>query len=99
MYINPYTAKDLTIMNLQKLPARTAGALLAASLMLFFLGGNGGTVAARAEPQPSSAPDALIGKPAPDFSLPDQNDVSRTLSSLRGRWVVLAFYPMDKTKG
>ena len=46
-----------------------------------------------------SAAAALVGKPAPDFTLPDQNNISRTLSRHRGKWVVLAFYPADKTRG
>ena len=39
------------------------------------------------------------GTLAPDFSLPDQNGVSRTLSSYRGHLVVLYFYPKDDTPG
>ena len=37
-----------------------------------------------------------VGKPAPDFTLKDQNQQDVTLSSFRGkRNVVLAFYPLD----
>ena len=32
---------------------------------------------------------------APDFSLPDQNGVIHTLAEAKGKWAVLAFYPMD----
>jgi peroxiredoxin Q/BCP len=39
------------------------------------------------------------GEPAPDFTLPDQHGTPVTLSSLRGRWVVLYFYPKDDTPG
>ncbi len=35
------------------------------------------------------------GDPAPDFKLRDENNQEVTLSSLRGRPVVLAFYPLD----
>ena len=35
------------------------------------------------------------GEPAPDFTLPAGPDASLTLSDLRGRPVVLAFYPAD----
>jgi peroxiredoxin len=35
------------------------------------------------------------GTPAPDFELPDQDGNSVRLSALRGRKVVLAFYPAD----
>jgi thioredoxin-dependent peroxiredoxin len=39
------------------------------------------------------------GEPAPDFTLPDQEGKPVTLSSLRGKWVVLYFYPKDDTPG
>lgn len=40
-----------------------------------------------------------VGDVAPDFCLPDQDGVEVCLSSLRGRWVVLYFYPRDNTPG
>ncbi len=40
-----------------------------------------------------------IGTKAPDFTLPDQNGVNRSLSDYRGRKVVLYFYPKDMTSG
>ena len=36
---------------------------------------------------------------APDFTLPDQDGITRSLSDYRGRWVVLYFYPKDNTPG
>jgi len=39
------------------------------------------------------------GKPAPDFILPDQDEIPVTLSQYRGKWVVLYFYPKDNTSG
>ena len=42
---------------------------------------------------------ALEGKPAPDFTLQDQNGTSVTLSQLQGRWVIVYFYPKDDTPG
>jgi peroxiredoxin Q/BCP len=39
------------------------------------------------------------GGPAPDFSLPSDTGELLTLSSLRGRPVVLYFYPRDDTPG
>jgi len=36
---------------------------------------------------------------APDFSLPDQNDSTRTLDEFAGKWVVLYFYPKNDTPG
>lgn len=40
-----------------------------------------------------------VGIPAPDFSLPDDTGRIITLSALRGRNVVLVFYPGDDTPG
>ncbi len=39
------------------------------------------------------------GEFAPDFTLHDQNNEALQLSSLRGKWVVLYFYPKDDTPG
>ena len=39
------------------------------------------------------------GAEAPGFCLPDQKGEEVCLESLRGRWVVLYFYPKDNTKG
>ena len=40
-----------------------------------------------------------MGDAAPDFTLPDQDGNPLTLSSLRGKVVVLYFYPKDFTSG
>lgn len=40
-----------------------------------------------------------VGKPAPDFNLPDQNGQAHTLQEYRGKWLVLYFYPKDDTPG
>ena len=40
-----------------------------------------------------------VGAKAPAFELPDQDGVAVSLSSLRGSWVVLYFYPKDDTPG
>jgi len=39
------------------------------------------------------------GTTAPDFTLPDQDGNDLTLSKLRGKWVVVYFYPKDDTPG
>jgi peroxiredoxin Q/BCP len=39
------------------------------------------------------------GTLAPDFTLPTDTGEPLTLSSLRGRWVVLYAYPKDDTSG
>lgn len=39
------------------------------------------------------------GQIAPDFSLKDQEGQAVQLSSLKGQWVVLYFYPKDDTPG
>ena len=38
-------------------------------------------------------------KPAPSFSLPDQNGQTRSLADYAGKWLVLYFYPKDNTPG
>jgi len=40
-----------------------------------------------------------VGSPAPDFTLPTDGDGVLSLSSLRGKKVVLYFYPKDSTPG
>jgi thioredoxin-dependent peroxiredoxin len=40
-----------------------------------------------------------VGSVAPDFTLPAQDGGRVQLSALRGTWVVLYFYPRDKTPG
>lgn len=50
------------------------------------------------EPPRTDIANALIGKPAPDFTLPSHNEGELNLSWYRGRKnVVLAFYPGDWT--
>jgi len=39
------------------------------------------------------------GAPAPDFELPDQDGEIVRLSALRGRTIVLYFYPRADTRG
>ena len=39
------------------------------------------------------------GSTAPDFTLPNQNDEMVSLSSLKGKKVVLWFYPKANTPG
>lgn len=40
-----------------------------------------------------------VGKPAPDFVLPSTSHGDVALSQLKGRKVVVAFYPRDDTGG
>ncbi len=39
------------------------------------------------------------GKPAPNFTLFDQHNQPQSLSKMRGKWIVLYFYPKDETPG
>lgn len=40
-----------------------------------------------------------VGDSAPEFCLPDQGGENFCLKDLRGKWVVLYFYPKDNTPG
>lgn len=40
-----------------------------------------------------------IGMEAPEFCLSNQDDVEICLRDLRGKWIVLYFYPKDSTPG
>lgn len=40
-----------------------------------------------------------VGRPAPDFNLPDQNGKTHTLEDFRGKWLALYFYVKDDTPG
>jgi thioredoxin-dependent peroxiredoxin len=48
---------------------------------------------------PAAAADDLVGKPAPDFTATAQDGTSVHLAALRGKRVVLYFYPKDETPG
>ena len=51
-------------------------------------------------PGPVSAADqVVVGQPAPEFELPDQDGQLHSLEDYRDRWVVLYFYPKDGTPG
>lgn len=41
----------------------------------------------------------VVGRLAPSFSLPEQSGKVITLDDLRGKWVVLYFYPKNDTPG
>ncbi len=45
------------------------------------------------------ADELKVGDKAPDFSLPDQDGKTVSLKSLKGKQVVLYFYPKDDTPG
>ncbi|MDQ3018397.1 MAG: thioredoxin-dependent thiol peroxidase [bacterium] len=40
-----------------------------------------------------------VNSKAPDFTLPDQNGNPHKLSTYKGRWVLIYFYPKDDTPG
>ena len=65
---------------------------LALSLMIIALASL--SAAAADQPQPPVA-----GKPAPGFTLPSQDGAQVSLDELKGKWVVLYFYPKDFTSG
>ncbi len=64
--------------------------ILAAALAVAF---SFGTARAADEAMPT------VGQAAPTFTLPSQTGEEVSLSSYRGKWVVLYFYPKDMTTG
>jgi peroxiredoxin Q/BCP len=48
---------------------------------------------------PDPARDELVGKPAPDFTATAQDGSSVHLAALKGKRIVLYFYPKDETAG
>lgn len=54
---------------------------------------------ARVQEEAASMKSPSVGMPAPDFTLPDQDNKPVSLHDLRGKWVVLYFYPQDDTPG
>ena len=49
--------------------------------------------------QVTAADQVVVGQPAPEFELPDQEGQLHSLEDYRDRWVVLYFYPKDGTPG
>ncbi len=47
----------------------------------------------------SATPVPQAGEMAPDFTLPSQDGSPVALKDFRGKWVVLYFYPKDRTSG
>ena len=45
------------------------------------------------------ADDLKVGDPAPDFSLPGTDGKTHALKDLKGKWVVLAWFPKAFTGG
>src|SRR5216684_3702064 len=67
-------------------------AIITALILLFLI-----FVALRASRTGEKAPSS--GTPAPDFTLNTQEGKPLSLRDLRGKWVVLYFYPKDFTSG
>ena len=96
-------------------PRRSHGGLRSASAGLGFLAlaactpsspSGLSTPTSAAAPTPSastsaapSADDSLVGQPAPDFTLPAHDGPPLHLAALRGKPVVIYFYPKDETPG
>ncbi len=50
-------------------------------------------------PTPASADELKVGDQAPDFSLPGSDGQTHSLSQLKGKYVVLAWFPKAFTAG
>jgi thioredoxin-dependent peroxiredoxin len=48
---------------------------------------------------PAASGEVTVGKPPPDFSTKDHNGADLKLSALKGKPVVVYFYPKDETPG
>ncbi|MBX3186226.1 MAG: peroxiredoxin [Labilithrix sp.] len=51
------------------------------------------------DPAPAAAGEVAVGKPAPDFSAKSHDGADLKLSALKGKPVVVYFYPKDETPG
>ena len=49
--------------------------------------------------QVAASDQIVVGQPAPEFELPDQDGQLHSLEDYRDRWIVLYFYPKDETPG
>lgn len=85
---------------------------LASCCLCFFALAACGRDSTRSEPGPATtsngatatgastaAGELAVGKPAPDFAVKDQDGKELKLSALKGKPVVLYFYPKDETPG
>ena len=50
-------------------------------------------------PNESSMTILEVGKNAPQFELPNQDEENKTLNDYNGKWLVVYFYPKDDTPG
>jgi len=58
-----------------------------------------GILGALISPRPAAAQELKVGDPAPEFSLPGSDGKMYSLSGLKGRAVVLAWFPKAFTGG
>jgi peroxiredoxin Q/BCP len=69
------------------------------SLCLFAASTLGVAVHAADAPMAPAPTPLAVGSKAPNFTLPSQENKPVSLAEYKGKWVVLYFYPKDKTKG
>lgn len=71
--------------------------LIVAGIVLFVVVAVGALLSRSASAKNATMPS--VGQVAPDFTLGSQDGEQIALSSFRGKWVVLYFYPKDMTSG
>jgi thioredoxin-dependent peroxiredoxin len=74
-------------------------ATVAIAALAFWSGGCAQQSLSQVHEDAATARSPVLNLPAPDFTLPDQDNQPVTLSKLRGEWIVLYFYPKDDTPG
>jgi thioredoxin-dependent peroxiredoxin len=67
--------------------------------LLVFALSCGGSDPKPVTPTPTTAAELQVGQPSPDFAVKSSAGEALSLAGLKGKWVVVYFYPKDETPG